>query len=126
MHADQIADRTAAWRNRDGVAAATLLVATAAFTLWQNARVAVLWDIGFLLDTSYRWSLGQLPYRDLPFPYAPLTFLLHTALIRLFGGFGEETSAALLRFASPQLFNWNGAEVGRLRPAGPLARRPPR
>ena len=85
MHADQIADRTAAWRNRDGVAAATLLVATAAFTLWQNARVAVLWDIGFLLDTSYRWSLGQLPYKDLPFPYAPLTFLLHTALIKFFG-----------------------------------------
>ena len=24
-------------------------------------------------------------------------------------------------FVSPQLFNWNGAQVGRLRPAGPLA-----
>src|ERR1700722_19293671 len=47
--------------------------------------------------------------------------VMMAALIRLFGGFGEETSAALLRFASPQLFNWNGAEVGRLRPAGPLA-----
>src|ERR1019366_5102229 len=74
-----------AWRLRDALAAATLFLATAAFTLWQNARAAVLWDISFLLDTSYRFSLGQLPYKSLPFPYAPLTFLLHAAIIRLFG-----------------------------------------
>jgi L-asparaginase II len=42
------------------------------------------------------------------------------ALIVRFGGFGEETSAALMRFVSPKLFNWKGAQVGRLRPAGPL------
>jgi L-asparaginase II len=48
------------------------------------------------------------------------------ALIEHFGGFGEETSAALVRFVSPQLFNWNGAQVGRLRPTGPLARTLPR
>jgi hypothetical protein len=76
---------TSAWRLRDTLTAAALFLATAAFTLWQNTRVAVLWDLSFLLDTSYRWSLGQLPYRDLPFPYAPLTFLLHTAIIKLLG-----------------------------------------
>ena len=29
--------------------------------------------------------LGQLPYRDFPFAHAPLTFLLHAAIIRIFG-----------------------------------------
>jgi L-asparaginase II len=43
------------------------------------------------------------------------------ALIRRFGGLDEETSARLMRFVSPRLLNWNGAEVGLLRPAGPLA-----
>ena len=43
------------------------------------------------------------------------------ALIRRFGGFDEEMKARLARFVSPRLFNWNGAEVGLLRPAGPLA-----
>ncbi len=43
------------------------------------------------------------------------------ALIRRFGNFDEETAARLARFVSPRLFNWNGAEVGFLRPAGPLA-----
>jgi L-asparaginase II len=43
------------------------------------------------------------------------------ALIRRFGGFDDETSAGFEPFASPRLLNWNGAEVGRLRPAGPLA-----
>ena len=43
------------------------------------------------------------------------------ALIHRFGGFDEETSARLMRFVSPRLLNWNGAEVGLLRPAGPLA-----
>jgi L-asparaginase II len=47
--------------------------------------------------------------------------VMMAALIRRFGGFGEEASAALLRFVSPQLFNWNGTQIGRLRPAGPLA-----
>ena len=43
------------------------------------------------------------------------------ALIRRFGGFDDETAARLEPFVSPPLMNWNGAEVGRLRPAGPLA-----
>lgn len=72
-------------RPRDFLAAALLFVATAAFVLWQNSRVAVLWDLGYLLDTSWRMALGQMPYRDFPLAHAPLTFLLQAALIRLGG-----------------------------------------
>ena len=43
------------------------------------------------------------------------------ALIRRFGGLGDATGARFMRFVSPRLLNWNGAEVGLLRPAGPLA-----
>jgi L-asparaginase II len=43
------------------------------------------------------------------------------ALIERFGGFDEERSARLMHFVSPRLSNWNGAEIGLLRPAGPLA-----
>src|ERR1035438_9195477 len=74
-----------AWRLHDTLTAAVLFLASAAFTLWQNTRVAALWDISYLLDTSYRISLGQLPYRDFPFAHAPLTFLVHALIIRLFG-----------------------------------------
>ena len=45
----------------------------------------MLWDISYLLDSSTRISLGQLPYRDFPFAHAPLTFLLHAAILRVFG-----------------------------------------
>jgi L-asparaginase II len=43
------------------------------------------------------------------------------ALIQRFGGFDGEGSARLMSFVSPRLSNWNGAEVGLLRPTGPLA-----
>ena len=73
------------WRPRDYLAAALLFLATAAFVVWQNSRVAVLWDLGYLLDSSWRMALGQMPYRDFPFAHAPLTFLIQAALIRLCG-----------------------------------------
>ena len=53
--------------------------------IWQNSHLAVLWDISYILENSYRISLGQIPYRDFPFPYAPLTFLTQAALIKLTG-----------------------------------------
>ncbi len=43
------------------------------------------------------------------------------ALIRRFGGFDDEVDSRFARFVSPRLSNWNGAEVGLLRPTGPLA-----
>ena len=73
------------WRPRDTLAAVLLFLATAAFSLWQNMRVAVLWDLGYLLDTSWRIALGQMPYRDFPLAHAPLTFMIQAALIRLAG-----------------------------------------
>jgi hypothetical protein len=62
-----------------------LFLGTAAFVGWQNSRVAVLWDLEYLLDTSWRIALGQMPYRDFPLVHGPLTFVLQAALIRLAG-----------------------------------------
>jgi hypothetical protein len=72
-------------RLRDTLTAASLFLATTAFTLWQNTRVAALWDLSYLLDSSYRFRLGQMPYRDFPFVHPPLHYLLHAAIIRIFG-----------------------------------------
>jgi hypothetical protein len=72
-------------RPRDFIAAAFLFLGTAAFVCWQNSRVAVLWDLGYLLDTSWRIAVGQMPYRDFPLVHPPLTFVLQAALIRLAG-----------------------------------------
>jgi L-asparaginase II len=47
--------------------------------------------------------------------------VMMAALIRRFGGFDDATTARLARFVSPRPTNWNGVEVGLLRPAGPLA-----
>src|SRR6266496_4949177 len=62
-----------------------LFLATAAVVVWQNARLAVLWDLSYVLENSYRISLGDIPYRDFPFPYPPLTFLIQAAIIKLTG-----------------------------------------
>src|SRR5712692_1302537 len=69
----------------DWIAALFLFSATAAVVVWQNSRLGVLWDLSYVLDSSYRISLGDLPYRDFPFPHAPLTFLLQPAIIKLAG-----------------------------------------
>ncbi|MDR3725301.1 MAG: hypothetical protein P4K83_12565 [Terracidiphilus sp.] len=73
------------WRLRDSIAATGLLLATAAVVLWQNAHVAVLWDLGYVLDTATRIAQGQMPYRDFPLAHAPLTFLVQAAIVRLTG-----------------------------------------
>jgi hypothetical protein len=80
-----MADTVDRWRWRDWLAAVVLFAATAATVLAQNARVGVMWDISYLLDSSWRFSLGQVPYRDLPFVHAPLTFLVQAAIIRIGG-----------------------------------------
>jgi len=73
------------WQLRDTLAALVLFVATAAVVLWQNAHVAVLWDMSYVLDTAMRFVQGQMPYRDFPLVHPPLTFLIQAALIRLTG-----------------------------------------
>lgn len=69
----------------DRLAALFLFSATAVVVVWQNARLAVLWDLSYTLENSYRVSLGDIPYRDFPFVHAPVTFLIQAALIKLAG-----------------------------------------
>jgi hypothetical protein len=69
----------------EGLAGILLFHATAGFVLWQNSQVAVLYDLGYLLDTGYRISLGQMPYRDFPLVHAPLTFVIQALIMRLAG-----------------------------------------
>ncbi|HEX9121428.1 MAG TPA: hypothetical protein VF840_12890 [Terriglobales bacterium] len=69
----------------DVLAASLLFLATAGVVLWQNSRLAVLWDLSYILENGWRISLGQMPYRDFPLPYPPLTFLAQAALIKFTG-----------------------------------------
>lgn len=72
-------------RQLEVLTGAALFLLSAGWVWWQNRRVAVLWDLSYLLDSAWRFSLGQVPYRELPFAHAPLTFLIHAVLIRVFG-----------------------------------------
>jgi hypothetical protein len=69
----------------DRLTALFLFSTTALVVIWQNSRLAVLWDLSYTLENSYRISLGDIPYRDFPFAHAPLTFLIQAALIKLTG-----------------------------------------
>jgi hypothetical protein len=62
-----------------------LFCATAAVVIWQNSRITVLYDLSGVLEPAYRMSLGDRPYADFPFPYAPLTFLIQSWIIKLGG-----------------------------------------
>ncbi len=73
------------WHRRYWFAAVFLLASTASFVVWQNSQIAVLWDLSYLLDTSWRIALGQVPYRDFPLVHAPLTFLIQAAIMRIAG-----------------------------------------
>jgi hypothetical protein len=73
------------WALRDWITSGSLFFATACIVLWQNAHVAVLFDLSYILNTAERISIGQVPYRDFPLAHAPLTFLLQAAIIRLTG-----------------------------------------
>ena len=86
--ASEAAAKTAAeklWPWHDWPAALLLFAASAAVVVWQNSRLGVLWDASYILENSSRISLGDVPYRDFPFPYAPLTFLTQAAVIKLTG-----------------------------------------
>ena len=67
------------------IAALFFLIASALIIIWQNSRLGVLWDLSYVLENSYRISLGDIPYRDFPFAHAPVTFLIQAALIKLTG-----------------------------------------
>lgn len=74
-------------RSRYRVVATTavLFAASAAVVAWQNSRLVVLWDVSYILENATRIARGDVPYRDFPFPYAPLTFIAQAAIIRVFG-----------------------------------------
>ena len=82
---DSAGARTGDIRKSDWITAALLFLAAAAIVVWQNSRLAVLWDLSYILENAHRIAQGQIPYRDFPFPYAPLTFLIQAALIKLGG-----------------------------------------
>ena len=50
------------------IAGLFLFIATALLVVWQNSRLTVLSDLAYVLENAYRISLGQVPYRDFPFP----------------------------------------------------------
>ena len=77
--------RTRDIHKSDWITASLLFLAAAAIVVWQNSRLAVLWDLSYILENAHRIAQGQIPYRDFPFPYAPLTFLIQAALIKLGG-----------------------------------------
>lgn len=84
---NEITGRTGArfLRRFERLAAPLLFLATAAVVVWQNRRLTVLWDLCYILENATRIAAGDVPYRDFPFPYAPLTFVTQAAIIRLFG-----------------------------------------
>ncbi len=69
----------------DKAVAALLFTASAAVVVYQNSRLAILWDVSYVLENATRIAAGDVPYRDFPFPYPPLTFAIQAAIIRLFG-----------------------------------------
>jgi hypothetical protein len=79
----QAAQKTRVARN--WLAGVLLFAATATVVLWQNAHLTVLWDLSYVLETSLRFSQGQMPYRDFPLVHPPLTFAVQAVLIKLFG-----------------------------------------
>jgi hypothetical protein len=76
---------TDSWQRADSFAALALFLGTALVVIWQNFRLGVLWDLSYILENAHRISLGDVPYRDFPFPYAPITFLIQAGIIKLTG-----------------------------------------
>lgn len=88
MHSDDEVEGAAAHQQRSSIdwgAGALLFLAATLIVVWQNSRLAVLWDLSYILENAHRIAGGEIPYRDFPFPYAPLTFLIQAALIKLSG-----------------------------------------
>ena len=77
--------RKALWLRPEWFAALALFLATAGVVLWQNSQFGSLWDISFLLEHASRIAAGQLPYRDFPFPYTPITFAIQAAILKFTG-----------------------------------------
>lgn len=96
MQSDEEAEDAPAHERRssiDWAAGVSFFLAAALIVVWQNSRLAVLWDLSYILEHAHRMALGEIPYRDFPFPYPPLTFLIQAALIKLSGRVFWHTTA---------------------------------
>src|SRR5437773_12246000 len=82
---EETRERTIGIRPPDIVAGPLLFAGTAAIVWWQSTRLTVLYDLSGVLEPAMRIAQGDMPYRDFPFPYAPLTFLTQAAIIKLTG-----------------------------------------
>jgi len=80
------------------IGAVVLFVLSFGAVVWQCSRVGVLWDFSYIMNTAFRISLGDMPYRDFPIPHAPLTFLIQAGIIHLFGNhfYNAEIYAGLM------------------------------
>lgn len=125
MEAVEITEAAADGRRRpwgEWLAGLLLFAASAAVVVWQNSRLGVLWDASYILENSYRISLGDVPYRDFPFPYAPLTFLTQAAIIKLTGRvFWHHTAYCAAAGGLSAVLSWR-VLLNLLRPAAPRAR----
>src|SRR5262249_58504950 len=70
---------------REAALAAVLFLASTAMVVWQNTRLTVLWDASYVLENASRIAAGDVPYRDFPFPYPPITFAVQALIIKIFG-----------------------------------------
>jgi len=61
-----------------------LFLAGALTVLWQNSRLAILWDLSYVMEISWRISQGDVPYRDFVLPQSPGTFLLQALIVKAF------------------------------------------
>lgn len=113
------------WLRCDWAVALGLFSVTAAVILWQNARLAVLWDLSYVLDTADRMALGQMPYRDFPLAHPPLTFAVQAAILRLTGRvYWHHIVYVALAGSLATVLTWRIALEwlrGRAGAAGPLA-----
>src|SRR5437016_12255510 len=87
VKADEIvtSERRTSRYNVDTIAALFLAAASATVVVLQNARFTILWDASYILENATRIAAGDLPYKDFPFPYAPLTFIVQAILILVAG-----------------------------------------
>jgi hypothetical protein len=85
-----------------------LAAASAAVVVWQNLHVAVLYDLGYVLNIAYRIAAGDIPYRDFPMPYPPMTFVVQAVLIRVAGPhyFVQIIYAVIIDAAATGLAYW--------------------
>jgi hypothetical protein len=81
--------------------------------IWQCRRVGVLWDFSYVMNTAYRISRGDIPYKDFSIPHAPLSFVMQAGIIRLFGShfYNAELFAALLNGFTMVLTFWLMASI---------------